>query len=103
MSKKHFTEKEIKTISKNPYIKSVSTKGITYKDEFKRMFIAENENGKLPRQILEENGFDVEVLGIVRVNRAANKWRTAITNQEYQDFEICVERIQGDQLRKSVL
>ncbi len=41
------------------------------------MFIAENENGKLPRQIFEENGFDVEVLGIVRVNRAANRWRTA--------------------------
>lgn len=62
------------------------------------MFIA--ENGKLPRQIFEENGFDVEVLGIVRVNRAANRWgELLITNQEYQDFEICVERIQGDQLR----
>ncbi|WP_408008194.1 hypothetical protein ACJROX_26540 [Pseudalkalibacillus sp. A8] len=30
-----------------------------------------------PRQIFEENGFDVEVIGIVRVNRAANRWRTA--------------------------
>jgi transposase len=75
MSKKHFTEKEIKNISTNPYVKSVSTKGITYTDEFKRIFIA--ENGKLPRQIFEENGFDVEVLGKDRVKKAAHRWRTA--------------------------
>ena len=77
MSKKHFTEKEIEILSNNPYVKSVSSKGITYTDEFKRIFIAENENGKLPRQIFEENGFDIEVIGIVRVQRAAYRWRTA--------------------------
>jgi transposase len=75
MSKKHFTDKEIKNLSNNPYVKSVSPKGITYSDDFKRVFIAESEKGKLPRQIFEENGFDVEVLGIVRVNRAAYRWR----------------------------
>lgn len=77
MSKKHFTEKEIKILSKNPYVKSLSSKGVTYTDEFKMIFIAENEKGKLPRQIFEENGFDIEVIGIVRVQRAASRWRTA--------------------------
>lgn len=77
MSKKQFTQKEIKNLSNNPYVKSVSSKGITYTDEFKRIFIAENKNGKSPRQIFEENGFDVEVLGTVRVNKAAYRWRTA--------------------------
>ena len=77
MSKKYFTEKEIEILSNNPYVKSVSSKGITYTDEFKRIFIAENENGKFPRQIFEENGFDIEVIGIVRVQRAASRWRTA--------------------------
>ena len=38
MSKKIFTEKEIKQLSNNPYVKSVSAKGITYTDEFKRHF-----------------------------------------------------------------
>jgi transposase len=79
MSKKHFTDKEIKNLSNNPFVKSVSTKGITYTDEFKRIFIVERKNGKLPRQIFEENGFDVEVLGIVRVNKAAYRWRAAYT------------------------
>ena len=53
MSKKLFTDKEIKILSNNPYVKSVSTKGITYTDEFKRIFISECVNGKLPRQIFE--------------------------------------------------
>ncbi|RST70092.1 IS3 family transposase [Siminovitchia acidinfaciens] len=77
MSKKHFTETEIEILSNNRYVKSVSSKAVTYTDEFKRIFIAENENGKLPRQIFEENGFNIEVIGIVRVQRAASRWRTA--------------------------
>jgi transposase len=77
MPKKYFTEKEIKQLSNNQYVKSVSTKGVTYTEEFKRIFIAESESGKLPRQVFEEHGFDIKVLGIVRVNRAANRWRTA--------------------------
>ncbi|MUK87731.1 IS3 family transposase, partial [Ornithinibacillus sp. L9] len=56
MSKRLFTEKEIKTLSKNLYVKSVSEKGITYTDEFKRIFITENEQGKFPRQIFGDHG-----------------------------------------------
>jgi hypothetical protein len=77
MSKKLFNDKEIKILSNNQYVKSVSTKGITYTDEFKRIFIAETENGKSPRLIFEEKGFDVDIIGIVRVNRAAHRWRVA--------------------------
>ncbi|MED4120699.1 IS3 family transposase, partial [Niallia taxi] len=49
MSKIHFTEKEIELLTINPYVKSVSSKSITYTDEFKRIFIAESKKGKLPR------------------------------------------------------
>jgi transposase len=41
MSKKLFNEKERNILSNNPYVTSVSSKGITYSDEFKRLFIAE--------------------------------------------------------------
>lgn len=77
MSKKLFTEEEIKVLSKNPYVKSVSSKGITYTEEFKHIFIAENEKGKLPRQIFEECGFDVDVIGMKRIKSSGNRWRTA--------------------------
>jgi transposase len=77
MSKKTFTEKEIKVLSTNPYVKSVSSLGITYTDEFKRYFIAENENGKSARQIFEESGFEIEIIGIDRVKASGKRWRAA--------------------------
>lgn len=84
MSKKLFSEKEITQLSNNPYVKSVSSKGITYTDEFKRIFIAENSKGKLPRQIFENSGFDIEVIGMQRVKASADRWRNA-----YRDNGVC--------------
>ncbi|CQR46056.1 hypothetical protein BN1058_00300 [Paraliobacillus sp. PM-2] len=63
MSKRLFTEKEIKILSKNLYVKSVSEKAITYTEEFKRIFIIENEKGKFPKQIFEDHGFDIDIIG----------------------------------------
>lgn len=77
MSKKTFTEKEIKILSNNPFVKSVSSKGITYTDEFKRIFIEEYDKGKLSRQIFEECGFDIDVLGVDRVLSSGKRWRAA--------------------------
>lgn len=42
MSKKDFTEKEIKILSQNKYVSSITSKKITYTDEFKRLLIAEH-------------------------------------------------------------
>jgi transposase-like protein len=75
VSIKTFTDKEIKTLSRNPYVKTVGAKGITYTDEFKRIFIAENEKGKVPREIFEEHGFDPNLLGMHRVKSSAKRWR----------------------------
>jgi transposase len=77
MSKKIFTEKEIKLLSANNYVKSVSSKGITYTDEFKHIFITEREKGKCGKQIFEENGFDVDILGIQRIKSASRRWKDA--------------------------
>ena len=77
MSNKIFTEEEIAILSKNKYVKKVSNKGITYTDEFKRIFIVENNNGKLPRQIFEEHDFNIEILGMKRVESSGKRWRSA--------------------------
>jgi transposase len=77
MSKKLFTEKEIKALFGNPYVKSVSSKGITYTEEFKQFFITENEKLKLPREIFEECCFDIDVIGMKRIKSSGNRWRTA--------------------------
>lgn len=72
-----FTKKEQKQLKCNPNVKAVSEKGITYSDEFKRHFIAENEKGRLPRDIFEEADLDIELIGIDRVKSSAKRWRAA--------------------------
>jgi hypothetical protein len=61
MSNHHFTDKQIEQLQRNPYVKNVSEKAITYKDEFKELFISEYTGGKLPSQIFKDAGFDVQV------------------------------------------
>lgn len=75
MSNKLFTSKEIEILSKNPYVKKVSSKGITYTDEFRSIFINENENGKLPRAIFEAHGLSAEILGLKRIQSSGKRWR----------------------------
>lgn len=58
MSKKLFSNKDIEILSKINMLK-----GITYTDEFKRLFIAENEKGKFPRDIFAECAFDIDIIG----------------------------------------
>ncbi|WP_413466644.1 IS3 family transposase [Mesobacillus subterraneus] len=77
MNKKLLTDKQIKILKTNPYVKEVSTKAITYTEEFKRLFIEEYEKGKLPRAIFEECGFDIEVVGMDRVRNSSTRWRRA--------------------------
>lgn len=77
MSKKLFTEKEIGKLSRNPYVKTVSRKGITYTEEFKQVFIDQFIKGKFPREIFENCGFDIEIIGIDRVHSSANRWKKA--------------------------
>ncbi|WHY17583.1 IS3 family transposase [Paenibacillus sp. G2S3] len=77
MSKKIFTDKEIKQLSNNPNVRSVSSKAITYTDAFKQLFISENNKGKPPREIFEVCGFDVTVIGLQRVESSAKRWRAS--------------------------
>ena len=77
MSNRIFTQKEIDTLSQNQYVKKVSAKGITYTDEFKRLFIVENELGKFPRDIFEDHGLDINIVGIKRAKSSGNRWRNA--------------------------
>ncbi|MFS0865694.1 IS3 family transposase [Fredinandcohnia sp. 179-A 10B2 NHS] len=81
MSKILFTEKDIAILSKNRYVKTVSSKGITYSDEFKQHFITEYSEGKFPREIFEEAGFNVDVIGMRRVKSASDRWKAAYKSE----------------------
>lgn len=77
MTKRYLTRKEQEQLKKNPYVKSVSEKAITYTDEFKRHFIVENERGQLPREIFEAAGLSEELIGLDRIKTAGKRWRAA--------------------------
>ena len=77
MTKIYLTKKQQEQLKCNPNVQAVSEKAITYTDEFKRHFIAENEKGKLPRKIFEEAGLNVELIGLERVHSSAKRWRAA--------------------------
>jgi transposase len=87
MTKNYLTPSQQKELRKNPYVKAVSDKAITYTDEFKRLFITENETGKLPREIFEEAGFNIEMIGITRVSKAADRWKAAYQKQGVTGLE----------------
>lgn len=58
MASKTFTEEQIKQLQKNPYIKNVSEKAITYTKEFKELFLNELKNEKKTTEIFRNAGFD---------------------------------------------
>jgi hypothetical protein len=74
MSIYRFTEKEIEELRNNPNVKNVTEKAITYTKEFKEYFIREYSKGRQIREIYEEAGFDVEVLGN-RTNKSTYRWK----------------------------
>ena len=83
MSKVIFNDKQIKVLAKNPNVLRVSDKAITYSEEFKNKFIEENSKGILPRKIFEDNGFDIEIIGLKRIEQSAARWR-----EKYADMGV---------------
>ena len=76
MSKILFTNAQVKTLSKNKWIKKITNTTITYTDEFKYKLVKECENyKKSPQDIFKECGIDPEIVGERRYSNAANRWR----------------------------
>lgn len=81
MSKKLFTDAQVKKLSKNKWIKNITNKGITYTDEFKYKLVKECENfKKFPQDVFRECGIDPEIVGERRYNNAAKRWRKQLKN-----------------------
>ncbi|MFV0497644.1 MAG: HTH domain-containing protein [Candidatus Fimivivens sp.] len=66
---KAFTEEELGAIRANPYVKSATAKMIrftvAFKEEFWRRYTEEHQS---QRRIVEELGFDPEILGQKRID-----------------------------------
>lgn len=67
---------------KNPYVKSASSKAITYTEEFRAYFVTEYEAGKTPSEILKSCGFDVKALGRDRIDTISRRFRKMSKREE---------------------
>ncbi len=67
MSRKLFTEEEQQILRQNPYVYSVSEASLSLTREFKELFFEAYHKGQSTRSILEEHGFDPDILGDRRV------------------------------------
>lgn len=63
----YFTDEQVKELEKNPYVKKVSNKAITYTEDFRKEFYLRYSNSQSPSKILCELGFDTRVLGKSRI------------------------------------
>jgi hypothetical protein len=79
-----FTLEEIEILRKNPNVSTVSTQALSLTTEFREKFWLELQHGKYPKEILREDGFDLEILGYSRVRGTAQNIRKEYA--EYGDF-----------------
>ena len=82
MERKNFTEEEINKLKENKFVKSITTKSISYTDEFKKLFIEESNKGKGPTRIFIESGFNPYVLGSRRIKEFSRLYKKKNKNNE---------------------
>ena len=75
MGRGKLTAEEQAILRTNPNVKSVNDQCILYTNEFKKHFIEALTKGKRPKQIFVEAGFDLEILGDKRIERATARWK----------------------------
>ena len=85
MSKSIFSDEQLSAFINNPNVETATPRRITYTDDFKRHFVEQYRIGKRPSEIFTEAGFDVDVLGYKRIERASDRWRTMNNNGRLGD------------------
>ena len=84
MSKKLFTEEEQQLLRQNPYVYSVSESSLSLTKEFKELFLEAYNKGQSARNILENYGFDPDILGKHRIWGISSYIRSEY--QKYGEF-----------------
>lgn len=69
---KKFTPEQVEVLAANPFTRNVTVYRISYTLEFKNLFLARYEGGESVRDIFNDLGYDVSVLGDSRVYSFSN-------------------------------
>lgn len=90
MSNKIFTELEMRQLEKNPHVRHVSEKAITYEPSFKLAAVLSYMEGNTPQQIFEQAQFHLETIGREQPQRCLKRWRA--TYNTYGEAGLLEER-----------
>jgi transposase-like protein len=89
MSKRKFTEDQIKKLLANPNISRCSAKSITYSKEFKILAIKQYyEKGYSARMIFKEAGLDRQLIGLDTHKSCLTRWRKVYKNKGEERLKI---------------
>jgi transposase len=78
MIKSKFTEGQMKELQKNKNVVKCSDKAITYSKDFKLLAVQKYMDGKIPREIFREAGFDLRVIGKDSYNGSLTRWNRSL-------------------------
>lgn len=92
MGRGRLNKEEIRILGENPYVVNVSEDRVVYSDEFKHRFMREYLEGKKPKQIFQDAGFDPQMLGSKRIERAGARWRESFASGTLGEYEDMIMR-----------
>ena len=81
-NKKLFTPTEVEILKSNPYTLSVTSKTIRFTLAFKQAFWTKRQAGERLQDIYSDLGYDVSILGDVRIKNIANSIRKEALSKE---------------------
>ena len=82
MSKRIFTQEQIRELSKNKNVKKCSKKSITYNKKFKIKAVKQYYDEYIvPNEIFEQAGFDLDVVGKETPRSSLKRWRKIFQNK----------------------
>ena len=90
MSVNYFTDQQVAELRKNPYVKNVSNKAITYEEKFKEYFYLEKAKGF--KQLIDEYGLkQQELADIMGMNRSTVTNCLLILNLDPRVIDLALE------------
>lgn len=75
MSKRIFTDEQVKQLRSNSNVSACSSKSITYSEEFKLKALIQYKEGLTSREIFTLAGFDLDVVGKEIPKECLYRWR----------------------------
>lgn len=87
MGRKSLKTEDVGDLTANKYVLDVDRGRIFYTPEFKKHFISEYNKGKKPSEIFRDAGFDPDVLGNKRIERACSRWRVVYNEKGLDAFD----------------